>query len=99
MQRLHLTLRNLEPARRPYDDDPVDLVQRKEQLEHPGQRGAPVQPDERLAAAAQPGTCASGGHDRAHSCHAALDLLAGFDPAWLTPRLGSRRLGEDHAPR
>src|SRR5207245_3807701 len=59
----------LEAAWRSDDDDPINLVQGQEELEHARERGAPVQPDERLAAAAEPGPGARGGDDRAHCRH------------------------------
>src|SRR5438445_792008 len=69
MYRLDLPLGALEAARRSDDDDPIDLVQGQEELEHARERGAPVQPDQRLAAAAEPGPGARGGDDRAHRRH------------------------------
>src|SRR5437879_6004146 len=69
MHRLDLPLGALEAARRSDDDDPIDLVQGQEELEHARERGAPAQPDERLAAAAEPGPGARGGDGRAHYRH------------------------------
>ena len=53
MQGFDLALRVLQPAGRADDHDPVDLVQGEEELEHPGQRRPAVEPDQRLAAAAE----------------------------------------------
>ena len=53
MQRGHLLLGGLEARRRTYDDDPVHLLQREEELQDSGQGGTTAEPHQCLAAAAQ----------------------------------------------
>src|ERR1700674_3481068 len=74
VHRLHLALGVLEAARRADDDDPVHLIERQEQLQHPGQRGPAVELDERLAAAAEPRAGARGRHDGSYD-HAGSSRL------------------------
>ncbi len=66
VQRCHLALRILEPARWSDDHDPVYLVQRQEQFQHARQRRPAVELDQRLAPAAEPRAGARRRDDRSH---------------------------------